>query len=85
MCCDRRFSTVIAVEWMVRLREARLGTNVPMILVMMGTNVLCRIGTMLLNACRAWRFTLLLRSVNLRQNPSNTLDRYCTVSTKLQI
>lgn len=50
MWCDSRSSIVMAVEWMVRLRDARLGTSVPMILLMMGTRALRRIGTMLLKA-----------------------------------
>lgn len=53
MCWDNRVSTVIAVEWMVRLREARFGTRVPIMLLMMGTRALCMTGTMVLKACRA--------------------------------
>lgn len=53
MCLESRSSTVIAVEWMVRLREARFGTRVPITLLMMGTRALCMTGTMVLKTCRA--------------------------------
>ena len=50
MHCERRSRTVIAAEWMVALREARLGTKATMMLFVTGIRVLHRRGTMLLKA-----------------------------------
>ena len=54
------------------LREARLGTRAVTILVATGVRVSQRRGTMIENASRARRFTLLFLSVSRGQNKSNT-------------
>lgn len=50
MHCESRSSTVMAAEWMVAFREARLGTSATTMLFVTGTRVLHSRGTMLLKA-----------------------------------
>ena len=57
---------------MVAFLEARLGIRALMMLALSGTSRLPSRGTMLLNASRASRFTLLLRSVRRGLKASNT-------------
>ena len=62
----------MAAEWMVAFLEARLGIKALMMLALSGTSRLPSRGIMLLNASRANRFTLLLRSVRRGLKASNT-------------
>ena len=62
----------MAAEWIVALREAKLGTRATIMLLVTGMRVLQRRGTMLLKAWRACKFTLLFLSVSLGQKTSNT-------------
>ena len=70
--CVMSSNTVIPAEWMVAFFEARLGRRAVMTVAMMGVSVLPSSGTMLLNACRADKLTLLLRSVSRGLNASKT-------------
>ena len=53
MCSERRLRTVMAVEWSVTLREAKLLMSVLRMLLMMGMRAMCMRGTILANACSA--------------------------------
>jgi len=68
-------STVSAVLWMVACLEAKLGTKASTMLVTMGNKRSPNRGTMLLNASKACKLTLLLESVNLGKKASNTCHK----------
>ena len=78
--------TVSAVLWIVACLEAKLGTNASTILVTIGSSRSHNRGTILLNASRACKFTLLLASVSRGRNASNTYkNATCMVSCNADI
>ena len=73
--------TVSAVLWIVACLEAKFGTSASTILVTIGSSRSHSRGTILLNASRACKFTLLLASVSRGRNASNTYkNATCMVS-----